>query len=76
MALINDSSYTELKDKYDKLHSLRSCTKHFTYDSVFYIIPEKEAFRVIRFYDGGMDYRDLGTYDSPGVAYSEVMCGL
>ncbi len=73
---MGSNNYQELKEKYDVLHSMHLCTKHFTFDSTFYIIPEAKTFRVIRFYNDNLDFRDLGSYDSPGIAYSEVMCGL
>lgn len=56
----------KLKEYYDRLLGI-NCTRHYTYDSTFYICDDGAlGFRAIKFYNDSTDYR-IGAYQ-PGAA--------
>lgn len=72
-----DTNYTRLKDCYELFHKVNMCTKHTTHDSTFFIIDAGfSGFKVIKFYDGGVDYRNIGSFESLAEAYSMAICAL
>lgn len=64
----------KLKESYELLTNI-ICTKHTTYDSVFFISDDGAlGFRAIKFYNDSSDYRVGSYHPSAAEAYSEALC--
>lgn len=71
------TSYANLYKYYARLYDMGVVTKHHTYDSTFFIHDDgATGFSVIKFYNGGVDYRTASRYESAAVAYSEALAYL
>lgn len=68
--------FQRLLTYYDKWHAAGLCTKHHTYDSVFFIVDEGVGFRTYKFYHGGIDIRVGSLNVTAAEAYTEAICSM
>jgi len=48
------------------------CQKHYTHDSVFFIVKDNNSFQTIKFYNDSQDYRVSGLCETLSDAYNEA----
>lgn len=69
-----DSQYLRLLKAYTMWASVNLCQKHYTHDSVFFIVDEGSiGFKTIKFYIDSNDYRVSGHVETLGEAYNEAI---
>lgn len=72
-ALYGDATtYARLLKAYTMWAFLNLCQKHYTHDSVFFIINEGIGFKAVKFYNDSNDYRVSGHVETLSDAYNEA----
>ena len=69
-------NYERALDSCETLFLGNVATKHPIEGYTFFIIPTGEKYKVMKFYDGGIDYREAGGFESPSEAYSMAITAL
>lgn len=70
------TNYEKLFKAYSLWASMNLIQKHSTHDSIFFIFKETEGFKVVKFYNGDIDYRVSGHLETLSEAYNEGCQGL
>lgn len=68
----NKTAYDKLYNAYSFWAKMNLIQKHSTHDSIFFIFKAVEGFKIVKFYNDGIDYRISGYLETLSDAYNEA----
>ena len=66
------NTYTQLLEFLKQASGNGTIQKHYTHDSVFFIIQENQGFKTVKFYNDSADFRISGFMETLSDAYNEA----